>query len=624
MSNEESTIPSSPIKLKKTVSKVRRPRYQTPAPGAYYPERVRLDHNPSALILGKLERSGIYEETHNKKFIPGPGNYQDSGSQVLKLKKNLGTIVFTNTSKASQEKLFMEHKRDHNAGIDSPGPGCYEPVPTHRIHKGRGKQSTISPSFSFTEGGSDRVELVPGMKDTPGPGTYDLQTNRPSTAGGRSLSRSNSLFGTSSRFSEMKAVATGDGDVKYVYVNEKGSDDEEEEERGGEGATQTSRRQSTTSRSFSSSSSSSSSRRPKSASYTKQKSAMERQVESSKMSSPSFSFGQRNHREILQMNERQGILIRVPASSTSLTPGAGSYDLPSSLFNTMESTRKNTPKVRFANSKSVSSLTSQSSAPDAMYDIKSTLEPSMNSQYRNNFGVKFNESKSKRFIEGVMEEKAKEDIPGPGSYRNVDGIRSSSSIRITSANRDQAEKLYMPKSDTGFDANQIYAGRDSPGPGSYNPKKQGHGYSVTFGNNKKTTSRVDNNNTNVGPGSYHNPESSYNRNRKAYSWGKGSRDQAGNIISPDYRPSVSKTFIENPGPGTYYQDPIEQMKRNKRGRGVRFGGGPRFEQMKRHELERPGPGQYNLGSSVRSSAFNQKGHRFGTSERLPLDHGLVG
>ena len=107
MSNEESTIPSSPIKLKKTVSKVRRPRYQTPAPGAYYPERVRLDHNPSALILGKLERSGIYEETHNKKFIPGPGNYQDSGSQALKLKKNLGTIVFTNTSKASQEKVCV-------------------------------------------------------------------------------------------------------------------------------------------------------------------------------------------------------------------------------------------------------------------------------------------------------------------------------------------------------------------------------------------------------------------------------------------------------------------------------------------------------------------------------------
>ena len=57
------------------------------------------------------------------------------------------------------------------------------------------------------------------------------------------------------------------------------------------------------------------------------------------------------------------------------------------------------------------------------------------------------------------------------------------------------------------------------------------------------------------------------------------RDQASNIISPDYRPSVSKTFVENPGPGTYYQDPIEQMKKNKRGRGVRFGGGPRFEQF---------------------------------------------
>jgi len=66
----------------------------------------------------------------------------------------------------------MEHKKDHNAGIDSPGPGCYDSVSTNKISKGKGKQSTISPSFSFTGSGGNRTELVPGLKETPGPGEH--------------------------------------------------------------------------------------------------------------------------------------------------------------------------------------------------------------------------------------------------------------------------------------------------------------------------------------------------------------------------------------------------------------------------------------------------------------------
>jgi len=250
-----------------------------------------------------------------------------------------------------------------------------------------------------------------------------------------------------------------------------------------------------------------------------------------------------------------------------------------------------------------------------------------------------------RMVELEMEKEKKQHRPGPGSYLTsgscgaqiVSCRPSSPQFSFGTSNRDQLSKTYVSKADSGpVDMNRINAGRDTPGPGTYQSslttKRAAPAYS--FGLKPQTAVGVHRPNTSptVGPGRYENRSGlgtqnlSVRASSPTFSIGTSSREICNQVISPGFK-AMSK--MATPGPGTYsaissIANQVSSTEKSPFSCG--FGKGEKLKRDRDRGV--PGPGEYvapaSVGRQPRSTFQSAPAYGFGSSERQALNAGLVG
>jgi hypothetical protein len=144
------------------------------------------------------------------------------------------------------------------------------------------------------------------------------------------------------------------------------------------------------------------------------------------------------------------------------------------------------------------------------------------------------------------------------------------------------------------DKSRLFAGKDAPGPGAYDPSNNLNRRSVPkfrFGRSSK--SKISNIYGDVPAPNSYKPHSNFVKSQSA-AWGMGSYK----------RPALSQ-ILDTPGPGSY--DPANTLKRE----------GPSFKgKSKVHLAESPGPGTYS--PDVRQSKTKAPHFSLGTEQKKTI------
>lgn len=171
-----------------------------------------------------------------------------------------------------------------------------------------------------------------------------------------------------------------------------------------------------------------------------------------------------------------------------------------------------------------------------------------------------------------------EQMPGPGAYNDKGGLAHQASKRQNMS----VQNLNVPATRAMSTLNKEQL--QSPGPGNYNPAPivvKAKTPAINFGSEKRPNHLVSKHNEAPGPGNYNN----------GGDFGKG---------VPTAKIGIrydGPKRLDVPGPGAY--DSKEAVIKPASSQSVRFNNSKRGDIVKREDLEKPGPGNYNQGSTLK-------------------------
>eukprot|EP00640_Fibrocapsa_japonica_P000761 CAMPEP_0113941660 /NCGR_PEP_ID=MMETSP1339-20121228/7535_1 /TAXON_ID=94617 /ORGANISM="Fibrocapsa japonica" /LENGTH=596 /DNA_ID=CAMNT_0000945867 /DNA_START=48 /DNA_END=1839 /DNA_ORIENTATION=+ /assembly_acc=CAM_ASM_000762 len=517
-------------------------QYQTPGPDSYrvedaYKVRYKTASSPSfggAMAQVDRERTGIRAGALARADLPAPDLYStQAADQAANLRERSGRVKFGQSKRDDGAKMFL------GKGLHSPGNSRFTPGPgAYADHQNNTANKPKAPSFSF--GGNmaqvDRVktgQYAEAMRSfTPGPGEYVGANQSMLGSVNTSTKRSspNSKFGSSTRFQPLHAVGSVGGQSGGMVFAKADED------------------------------------KPMAESV---QSSMAGQSLSTRRTMPSFSFGAKAGQEVLATGG--GMLIHCPKTGIS-APSPVDYQKPgSTLGRSLESKLRSSPEFSFGtggrfNMKSEGLPGLETPGPN--FSGSSSLSKQNLSKNSSSPAFSFGTA-THRLVDLEMRKEQRQNRPGPGTYDSSSSCgkqvisKSSSAPQYSfgTSKRDKVCKQYISKLDSGpgADMNASFAGRETPGPGTYpvtqqsSTKKDAPKYS--FGLKTRNARELRPSTTpEVGPGRYDlnsgigSQKTSGKTSAPTYSIGTSTRDRCNQVMQPGFK---ANSMMKTPGPGEY-------------------------------------------------------------------------